>query len=83
MSLYNTVPKQKGATDLVSFLPPLKQAEEQIGINSLFSRNYLAGTNRTRKLTCPSIRFCVLTDQLSSEPHVRRRRYAQAHERQY
>ncbi|KAH0277547.1 Lipoxygenase, partial [Aureobasidium melanogenum] len=47
MSLYSPVPKQKGVTNLVAFLPPLKQAEEQIGINSLFSRNYLAGTNRT------------------------------------
>ncbi|KAG9661828.1 Lipoxygenase, partial [Aureobasidium melanogenum] len=47
MSLYSAVPKQKGVTNLVAFLPPLKQAEEQIGINSLFSRNYLAGTNRT------------------------------------
>lgn len=51
MSLYSPVPKQKGVTNLVAFLPPLKQAEEQIGINSLFSRNYLAGTNRTCKST--------------------------------
>ncbi|KAG9851867.1 Lipoxygenase, partial [Aureobasidium melanogenum] len=47
MSLYSPVPKQKGVTNLVAFLPPLKEAEEQISINSLFSRNYFAGTNRT------------------------------------
>ncbi|CAD0096231.1 unnamed protein product [Aureobasidium vineae] len=47
MSLYSPVPKQKGVTNLVAFLPPLQKAEEQIGINALFSRNYLAGTNRT------------------------------------
>ncbi|KAG9571360.1 Lipoxygenase, partial [Aureobasidium melanogenum] len=47
MSLYSPVPTQKGVTNLVAFLPPLEQAGEQIAINSLFSRNYFAGTNRT------------------------------------
>ncbi|KAH0278235.1 Lipoxygenase, partial [Aureobasidium melanogenum] len=47
MSLYSPVPTQKGATNLVAFLPPLEQAGEQIAINSLFARNYFAGTNRT------------------------------------
>lgn len=62
MSLYSPVPTQKGVTNLASFLPPLQQAEEQIGINSLFSRNYFAGTNRTCKLTIRgSLWSCVLT----------------------
>ncbi|KAG9943807.1 Lipoxygenase, partial [Aureobasidium melanogenum] len=47
MSLYSPVPTQKGVTNLVAFLPPLEQAGEQIAINSLFARNYFAGTNRT------------------------------------
>ncbi|KAI4722833.1 Lipoxygenase [Aureobasidium sp. EXF-10727] len=47
MSLYSPVPKAKGATNLAAFLPPLQKAEEQIAVNAVFSRNYLAGTNRT------------------------------------
>lgn len=62
MSLYSPVPTQKGVTNLVAFLPPLEQAGEQIAINSLFARNYFAGTNRTRKLTISrSTISCMLT----------------------
>jgi arachidonate 15-lipoxygenase (second type)/8-lipoxygenase (S-type) len=55
-SLYQPVPKQKRSVqNLATFLPPYNKAQEQININALFSRNYLAGTNRTRKLTLLSL----------------------------
>ncbi|THY26210.1 Lipoxygenase [Aureobasidium pullulans] len=47
-SLYQPAPKQKrSVSNLTTFLPPFEKAQEQIQINALFSRNYLAGTNRT------------------------------------
>ena len=84
MALYSPIPTQKNVTNLVSFLPPLEQAGVQIAIDTLFAREYLAGTNRTCKLITPKFVWsCRWTDQRCSEPHVRRRRYAQAHEREH
>jgi arachidonate 15-lipoxygenase (second type)/8-lipoxygenase (S-type) len=50
MSLWQPVPQKKGTvSNPATFLPPFNNAQEQIGVDALFSRNYLAGTNRTRK----------------------------------
>jgi arachidonate 15-lipoxygenase (second type)/8-lipoxygenase (S-type) len=56
MSLWQPVPQQKGTvSNPADFLPPFNNAQEQIGVDALFSRAYLAGTNRTRKLKSQSI----------------------------
>lgn len=88
-SLYQPAPKQKrSVSNLTTFLPPFEKAQEQIQINALFSRNYLAGTNRTRKfnISLPTqllLRVYLDTNFLSSKPHVRRCNYASEDEREY
>jgi len=50
MSLWQSVPQKKGTvSNPATFLPPFNNAQEQIGVDALFSRQYIAGTNRTCK----------------------------------